>query len=71
MLNGKLRISPDMPKAWKKLHYTILRNAQKLSATTIVDSVEIVNETNAASVTAEIWSQEYTFTDSVSLKRSQ
>ena len=58
-----------MPKAWKKLHYTILRNAQKLSATTIVDSVEIVNETGSAPIHLEVWGGQYTFTDRLNIQR--
>ena len=56
-------------KEWNKLRYTILWKGQKLSVTATADSVEIVNETNSAPVTAEDWGQEYTFTDSVNVKR--
>ena len=33
MLDGKLRISPNLPAAWKKLNYTRLWKGQKLSVT--------------------------------------
>ncbi len=61
MLGGKLRISPNMPQAWKKLRYTLLWRGQKLSVTATADTVEIVNETGAAPVTVEVWGKEYTF----------
>ncbi len=69
MLGGKLRISPNMPKAWNSLRYTILWKGQKLSVTAAADSVEIVNETGSAPVTVEVWGKSYTFTDRVSVGR--
>ena len=62
-LGGNLRISPNMPKAWNKLKYSIRWKGQKLAVTATADSVEIVNETGSAPVTVEVWGQEYTFTD--------
>ena len=67
MLGGNLRISPNMPKAWNKLRYTILWKGQKLAVTATADSVEIVNKTGSAPVTVEIWGQEHTFADKVSM----
>ena len=69
MLGGKLRISPNMPGAWNALRYTILWKGQKLAVTATADSVEIVNESSAAPVTAEIWGKEYTFTDRVRVEK--
>ena len=71
MLGGKLRISPNMPKAWNKLHYTILWKGQKLSVTATGDSVEIVNETRSAPVTVEVWGQKQTFTDKIYIDSSR
>lgn len=65
MLGGKLRISPNMPKAWSKLRYTILWKGQKLAVTATADSVEIINEAGSTPVTVEVWGREYTFTDSI------
>ena len=69
MLGGKLRISPNMPKAWNKLRYTILWKGQKLAVTATADSVDIVNETGSDPVTVEIWGQERTFTNTVSVNK--
>ena len=69
MLGENLRISPNMPKAWNKLRYTILWKGQKLAVTATADSVEIVNETGSAPVTGEVWGREYTFTDRVSANK--
>ncbi len=66
MLGGKLRISPNLPKAWNKLNYTILWKGQKLSVTATADSVEIVNETGTAPITVEVWGQEHIFTNDIS-----
>ena len=71
MLGGKLRISPNMPKAWNKLRYTILWKGQKLAVTATADSVEIVNETGSAFVTVEIWNNGYTFTDKLVVLRDK
>ncbi len=65
MLGGKLRISPNLPKAWKKLSYTLLWKGQKLSVTATADSVKIVNETGTVPVTVEVWGQERTFTNGI------
>ena len=69
MLGGKLRISPNMPKVWNKLRYTILWKGQKLAVTAAADSVEIVNETGSSPVTVEVWGQEYTLTNSISVNK--
>ena len=69
MLVGKLRISPNMPKAWSKLRYTIFWKWQKLSVTARADLVEIVNVTGSAPVTVEVSGQEYIFTDKRSIEK--
>ena len=61
MLGGKLRISPNLPKAWKKLSYTLLWNGQKLAVTVTPGLVEIVNQTGSTPITVEVWGKEYTF----------
>lgn len=71
MLGGKLRISPNLPAAWKKLSYTLLWKGQKLSVTVFKDMVEIVNETKTTPITLEIWGEEHTFEeDLVCLKKN-
>lgn len=61
MLGGKLRISPNLPKAWKKLSYTLLWKGQKLAVTVTPGMVEIVNQTGNGSVALESWGKDYTF----------
>ena len=70
MLGGKLRISPNLPKAWSKLSYTLLWKGQKLAITVSKGMVAIVNETKTAPVTLEAWGKEYTFdTELIIIKR--
>ena len=65
MLAGKLRVSPKLPKAWRKLRYVFLWKGQKLTVTVAADAVEIVNETKTAPVSLEVWGTEYSFVDSL------
>ena len=61
MLGGKLRISPNLPKAWNKLSYTLLWKGQKLAVTVSPGIVEIINQTESAPVALEVWGEGYTF----------
>lgn len=61
MLGGKLRISPNLPKAWKKLSYTLLWKGQKLAVTVTPGMVEIVNQTGNMPITLEVWDENHTF----------
>ena len=58
---GPERISPNLPAAWKKLSYTLLWKGQRLEVTVSKGMVEIVNQTQTASVTLEVWGEEHTF----------
>ncbi len=69
MLGGNLRISPNLPKAWSKLNYTILWRGQKLAVTVTPDSVELVNETGSDPISLEIWGNQYTFTDRLTVSK--
>ncbi|MCD8188891.1 MAG: glycoside hydrolase family 65 protein [Clostridiales bacterium] len=69
MLGGKLRISPNLPKAWNELTYTILWRGQKLNVTVTQDTVSIVNETKTAPISLEVWGKEYTFTDTLEVTK--
>lgn len=69
MLGGKLRISPNLPKAWSKLSYTILWKGQRLAVTVTPEAVEIVNETGMAPVTLEIWEKRYTVDSSLTVQK--
>lgn len=61
MLGGKLRISPNLPAAWKKLSYTLLWKGQKLNVTVTPRMVQITGEKQKEPVTLEVWGQEYDF----------
>ena len=61
MLGGKLRISPNLPKAWKKLSYPLLWKGQKLAVTVTPGMVEIVNQTGSGPISLEVWGKEYGF----------
>ncbi len=61
MLGGKLRISPNLPKAWNRLNYTLLWKGQRLAVTVSPGMVEIVNQTGIAPVTLKVWETEYSF----------
>ena len=65
MLGGKLRISPNLPAAWKELSYTLLWKGQKLAVTVTPDSVGIINETKTAPITLEVWGEEHTFVENL------
>lgn len=69
MIGGKLRISPALPEAWNGLKYTLMWKGQKLAVTVSADSVEVQNVTGGDEVTIEIWGNEYSFTDSVTVTK--
>ena len=66
MLGGRLRVSPALPEAWTGLHYTLLWKGQKLSVSVKKDEVTVPG---GAPVSLEIWGKEYTFTDSLTVKK--
>lgn len=70
MLGGKLRISPNMPRAWKKLSYTLLWKGQKLAVTVTPGMVEIVNQADNSPVTLEVWGEEYKLNHELILKKT-
>lgn len=45
MLEGKLRIRPSLPDAWKKLKFTIMWHGQRLEVTITQNEVRVVNTT--------------------------
>lgn len=59
MLGGKLRIAPNLPKAWNKLNYTLLWKGQQLSVEVTHRYVKIENMTKTAAVEAEICGEVY------------
>ena len=69
MLGGELRISPNLPKAWTKLGYTIVWRGQKLAVTVTQDDVTIENTTGAAPVTLEVWGRKYTLEDKLTVQK--
>ena len=71
MLGGKLRISPCLPAAWKRLRYVVQWRGQRLAVTATKEGVELVNETRTAPVTLEVWGREVTFTDTLTIDQRQ
>lgn len=61
MLGGRLRISPNLPRAWKKLSYTLMWKGQKLAVTVKPGMAEIINQTENGPVSLEVWGEEHTF----------
>lgn len=61
MLGGKLRISPNLSAAWKKLSYTLLWKEQKLNVTVTPRMVQITGEKQQEPMALEVWGQEYDF----------
>lgn len=69
MLGGKLRISPNLPKAWKKLSYTLLWKGQKLNVTVTPEAVQIIGEKQNVPMALEIWGKEYDFEEEIVIKK--
>ncbi|MCL2820814.1 MAG: glycoside hydrolase family 65 protein [Oscillospiraceae bacterium] len=63
MVGGKLRISPLLPEAWKKLSFFIYWKGQKLSVEIMKNELFIKNLTGNEPVTVEIHGDEVTFDD--------
>jgi len=68
MLGGNLRISPNMPKAWSKLSYTILWKGQKLAVNVTHEYVQVENLTKATPVDVEISGEKYSITDQITVR---
>jgi hypothetical glycosyl hydrolase len=69
MLGGKLRISPNMPQAWRSLRYTAMWQGQRIAVTAEQDRVELVNETGTGPVEVEVWGTAYTLTDRLTVTK--
>lgn len=54
MLDGKLRISPKLPKGWDKLRYVVRWKGQKLRVTVTRDDVTLENLTRTSAIEAEV-----------------
>jgi hypothetical glycosyl hydrolase len=63
MLGGKLRISPALPDSWKRLHFYIFWQGQKLSVDITKDSLYIKNLTGLEAVSLSVNGDEVVFTD--------
>lgn len=59
MINGKLRISPNLPKAWNRLSYTLLWKGQRLHVTVTPETVHVTVQEQTAPITLEVWGKEY------------
>lgn len=58
MLNGKLRISPSLPRQWRKLSFYIFWHGQKLLITVTPANLSIKNETNTQTVSVTIFNRD-------------
>ena len=69
MLGGKLRISPNLPKAWKKLSYTLLWKGQKLQVTVTHQAVQIRCEKQKTPVKLEVWGRAYELEEEITVTK--
>lgn len=69
MLGGKLRVSPELPKAWNRLRYVLYWKGQRLAVTVEPARVTLVNESGLAPVELEIWGRSYRFTDTLTVEK--
>jgi hypothetical glycosyl hydrolase len=65
MINGKLRISPMLPEAWKRLHLYFYWHGQKLSVDITHDEICIKNLTGLDEIALELNGEEIVFFDEV------
>jgi hypothetical glycosyl hydrolase len=70
MINGKLRLSPLLPKAWKRLHFYFYWHGQKLSVDITHDEICIKNLTGAEEIAVDINGEEVVFLDEIQKKGS-
>ena len=61
MLDGKLRISPALPESWKRLHYYLYWQEQKLSVELTHEKLHIVNLTGTKEISFTLYDEEVTF----------
>lgn len=59
MLNGKLRINPNLPSAWKKLKFSIMWHGQKLQIFIDENEIIIENKTQTEEVELDILGEKY------------
>ena len=65
MLGGKLRIRPALPKAWKRLEFSLYWHGQKLHVVQTPGSVTVENLTNTAPVELELAGEQISLSGSV------
>lgn len=73
MINGKLRISPILPDAWKRLHFYFYRHGQRLSVDITHDEINIKNLTGTDEIALDLNGEEAVLIDEFrkSLRRVQ
>lgn len=68
MLEGKLRINPNLPKNWSKLSFFIHWKGQKLQARIDRETLSVENLTGTQAVTFTVHGREYTVSDRLEVK---
>ncbi len=67
MLNGKLRIEPKLPKAWKSLQFTICWQGETLKVTVEKEKFRIVNLSKKKELQINVYGKSYIFTDTIEI----
>jgi hypothetical glycosyl hydrolase len=68
MLNGRLRIEPKLPKAWKQLDFDLIWHGQRLEISAGISGFAVVNTTGTEAVRFDCCGTEYTVSDQVEIK---
>lgn len=63
MLEGRLRINPNLPKQWKKLSFWFYWQGQKVHVEITRECLKLTNQTATAPVELTVRGQAYTLTD--------
>lgn len=67
MLNGKLRIEPKLPKAWKSLQFTICWQGETLKVTVEKEKLRIENLSKKKELQINVYGKSYIFTDTIEI----
>lgn len=67
MLNGKLRIEPKLPKAWKSLQFTICWQGETLKVTVEKEKLRIENLSKKKELQINVYGKSYIFKDTIEI----
>ena len=68
MLEGKLRIDPNLPDTWQRLSFYIYWKGQKLHVEIGKDQLKLTNETDTAPVVLTVKGEEYSVRGQCSIR---